>query len=349
MTRCVSSVCRRVLPWLGWALADESGALTTFATGDAATVKRWARQTWIEAVREIYFGKFMKVNDKNALIEVKQDLEGQPGDRLTFYLNRKLTGAGRSGDDVLENQEEAMNTFTQNINLDQRRNAVRTAGRMSERRTAFDQRDVSKDVLKTWMAETIDNDIFNVLDASPTRIIYGAPATSTATITTASGIAITSMDLLAARAKKVSPKVWPVRVDNRDWYVFLIHTDVGYDLKSIQRWQEAQQRARPGGDDNPLFSGMLGTWGGTIIHEHENVPTSTDWGAAGTLTGASNFFMGRQVGCFAWGARPEWWEKEFDYGAQVGFAIGAIWGFAKSVFNSVDHSFISARYYRTNT
>lgn len=332
-----------------WAWADQSGALTTFATGDAATVKRWARQTWIEAVREIYFGKFMRVNDKNALIEVKEDLEGTPGDRLTFYLTRKLSGGGRSGDDSLEGQEETMNTFTQNITLDQRRNAVRTAGRMSERRTAFNQRDASKDVLKTWMAETIDNDIFTTLDGSPSRIIYGGTATSTATIAAGSTIAVTSPDLLAARAKKVTPKIWPVRIDNRDWYVLLLHTDVGYDLKTIQRWQEAQQRARPGGDDNPIFSGMLGTWGGVIIHEHENVPVSTDWGASGTLPGASNFFMGRQVGCFAWGARPEWWEKEFDYGAQVGFAIGAIWGFAKSVFDGSDHAFLSYRTFRTNT
>mgnify|MGYP001611696902 FL=1 len=334
---------------LAWAWADQSGALTTFAVGDAATAKRWARQTWIEAVREIYFGKFMRSNDKNALIDVKEDLEGQPGDRLTFYLTRKLSGDGRSGDDTLENNEEAMNTYIQNITIDQRRNAVRTAGRMSERRTAFNQRDAAKDVLKTWMAETIDNDIFTVLDTSPTRVLYGGTSTATTDITTASGIAITDPNRIVARARKVTPKIWPVRVDNRDWYILLLHTDVGYDLSIIQRFQEAQQRARPGGDENPLFSGALGTWGGCIIHSHENVPTATTWGAAGTLTGAANFFMGRQVGCFAWGARPEWWEKEFDYGAQVGFAIGSVWGFAKSTFNAADHSFISFRTFRTNT
>ena len=65
---------------------------TEFLTGAAETAKRWAAKIWTEMPREIYWGKFMREGDMNAIIEVKRDLEGQPGDRLTFTLATKLTG-----------------------------------------------------------------------------------------------------------------------------------------------------------------------------------------------------------------------------------------------------------------
>ena len=157
---------------------------TEFATGAAETVKRWATKLWIEMPREIYFGKFMKENDSNAIIEVKRDLEGNPGDQLTFTLLRGLTGAGVTGDDVLEGQEEQMNHFSDTVVLDQVRNAVRLKGRLSERRTAFDQRTSAKNVLKKWLAEYIDDDCFTqfTTGTAASRIVYGGDAVSTATI-----------------------------------------------------------------------------------------------------------------------------------------------------------------------
>ena len=74
----------------------------------------------------------------------------------------------------------------------------------------------------------------------------------------------------------------------------------------------------------------------------------TTWGAAADQSGATNMFLGRQAGLFAWGKRPEWWEKEFDYGSRQGFAIGAIYDMTKAVFDSVDHAVIEARTYRTS-
>ena len=108
-------------------------ALTEFLTGNAATVQRWAEKLWIEMPREIYWGKFMSEDAMKTPIEVKRDLEGKPGDKLAFYLTRKLAGAGVTGDAVLEGNEEQMTTYTDTLTLDQVRNAVRLAGRLSEK------------------------------------------------------------------------------------------------------------------------------------------------------------------------------------------------------------------------
>lgn len=324
------------------------GADTSFATGATETVKRWAARLWVELPREIYFGKFMREDDMNTIIEVKRDLEGQPGDKVTFTLLQKLANAAVTGDSTLEGNEEAMQFYSDAATLDQNRNAVRLSGRMSERRTAFNQRDSAKTLLKTWLAETIDNAIFTGMDLAATTVLFGGSATSEATIDSTSKLAPSLIDKGVAKAKKILPKIWPVRVNGRDFYVTLHHTDAAFDLRQDGVWNQAQREAQERNPDNPIFSGALGFWNGTLVHEHEKIPILTNAGAGGNQPAQHGFFMGRQAGIFAWGARPEWWEKEFDYGNKVGFAIGAIYAFKKAVFNSNDHAMLRLTTYRTN-
>ena len=324
-------------------------ALTEITSANAATVQRWAERLWIEMPREIYWGKFFSDDPLRGLIEVKRDLEGKPGDKLSYTFLRKLTGAGVTGDSTLEGNEELMDYQSDSLTLDQVRNAVRLAGRLSEKRTAFDQRTAAKNILKTWLAEYIDDDIFTQFDSSPTDVQFGGSATSIATIDSTSTITVAKIEAIAARATKASPKVWPVRAEEGEYFIFACHTDVGYDLRQSTQWLDASQEAGPRDyGKNQLFTGRLGIVGGVIVHAHEKIPVATNYGSGANLAGASNFFLGRQAGMFAWGARPEWWEKEFDYGNQIGFAIGAIWKFKKAVFNSTDHALIAVRTFRTN-
>ncbi len=89
------------------------GTDTEFLTGDAATVQKWSARLWVELPRVIYWNRFMRENDMNAIIEVRSDLEKGPGDKLTFTLLRKLTGAGVTGDTTMEGSEEAFTTYNE--------------------------------------------------------------------------------------------------------------------------------------------------------------------------------------------------------------------------------------------
>src|SRR3990167_4863929 len=322
--------------------------LTEFTTAAAERVQRWSARVWFELPREIYFGKFMK-EDPNAVIEVKRDLEGQPGDRLNFSLINKASGAGVTGDDDLEGQEEELDVDTDAVTLDQKRNAIRLKGKLSMKRTAFDQLDAAKSVLKTWMAETIDDDWFTELSTSNTRQKFGGGVASRAALTSAGLITPALIDQTMAAAQKADPKVHPVRVSGDDLYVFLMHTDVWYDLRQNAVWQGYQQNgAQVRGDDNPIFSGRAGIYNQTVLHHHEKVPTGTDAGAGADVAYAVNLFLGRQAGVHAWGARPETWTKEFNYGASIGVAIGAIYKARKAVFANVDHGIFAVETARTN-
>ena len=323
------------------------GVDTEVLTGAAEAVKRWATKIWLEASKEIYWGKFIQENE-NAIIQLKTELEKGPGDKVTYTLLRKLTGAGVDDDATLEGNEEPLSWYSDSVTLAQKRNAVRLAGRMSERRTAFDQKLGAKTQLKTWLAETMDSQMFTGFDSAPTVVVYGGDATSTATIDAADKFTPALIDKAIAKAKKAVPKIWPVRYMGKDYYVVVVHTDIGFDLRRDPEWQQVQREANLQGLNNPIFTGMLGMWQGAIIHEHEAVPISVTYGAGGNVPGASNMFLGRQAGIMAYGARPEAWEKEFDYGSKAGFAIGAIWKFKKAVFNAADNSYIAIRTARTN-
>ena len=322
--------------------------LTEFTTAAAERVQRWSARCWYELPRIIRFGKLMK-EDPEAIIEVKRDLEGQSGDRLNYTLINKLTGSGVSDDDDLEGQEEELDPDTDSVTLNQRRNAVRLKGKLSMKRTAFDQEEASKSVLKTWMAEVIDDDIWTRLTTSNTRQAFGGDATSRATLDSTDLITPARIDSCVARAAKADPKIWPVSVGGETLYVLLIHSDVWYDLRQNSVWQGYQQNgAQVQGRDNPIFAGMAGVFNNTVIHWDEKVPVGLDAGAAGTTAYAVNLFLGMQAGVFAWGARPQSWVKEFNYGGSVGMAIGAIWGMVKSTFNAVDHAVIGFETARTN-
>ncbi len=337
---------------LAWAGLEPivGGIDTEVVTGATEAVQLWASKIWYEASREIYWAKF--VNEKeNSIIESKTDLNKKPGEKITFSLGRKLTGSGVRNDATLEGSEEALDVYSDSVTLFQQRNAVRLAGRMSEKRTAYDQHKLAKDRLSTWLAEYIDDYIFTTMDTSPTTVIYGGTATSTATLASTDLFIPSLIDKAVAKAKKAAPKLWPVKLEGHEIYVIIVHTDTAYDIKTGQNsgtWQTVQQYAGVRDLlDNRIFSGNIGYWGGAVIHEHEKVPTATNWGS-GAVAGASCMFLARQAGVFAWGARPEAWQKEFDYGAKSGFAIGAIFGFDKALFNSVDHGYQAIRVARTN-
>lgn len=324
------------------------GTETEFATGATEAVKRWATRVWIEAAREIYWSQFFGEDD-NRIIQVKTELEKASGDKVTFSLVRKITNTGVADDADLEGQEQPLEVYSDSVTLAQRRQAIRLKGRMSERRTAFNQRMIAKDTLKKWLAEYIDDTIFTEMDSSPTTVVFGGTASSTATITAADKFTPALIDKCVAKARKATPKIWPVRINGKSYWVIVLHSDVAYDLKQDPTWQQAQRDANVRSmGDNPIFSGADGYWGGAVIHSHEKVPLSTTYGAGANLPGASNPFLGKQAGVFAWGARPEAWEKTFDYEAKTGFACGAIFKFKKAVFNSADNAMLAVRTYRSN-
>lgn len=340
----------RTLDLMRRGLGISGGADTTVASGAAIAVQAWADDIWLEIPETVFWGPYI-IADVNAIIHEKRELDGKQGEKITFVLARQLSGAGVSGDTTLEGAEEAMTFYSDDVTLNQYRNGVRLTGRLSEKRTAFNQRKVAKQLLKDWLADQIDDLIFSRLSTSPSagRVVYGGDATSTATIETGDTMTLALISKTKTLARKATPQIFPVRIEGGDYFLLVVAPDVLYDLKTFDpQWAQANREAQERGKQNPLFTGAEGMWDGVVIRSSNRVALATNWGAGGTLAGAENLFCGRQAGCFAWGEKPSWVEQQYDYANKIGFAIGAMYDVTKSVFNSVDHGVVTVRTNRSN-
>lgn len=324
----------------------------TFATGSNLTRKAWAKKWFMEAKTESYFYEngFVGVSENNIIVEYA-DLEKEQGDQITVGQIRELAGAGVTGDNQMEDNEEAPANYDDAIVLDQVRNAVRLGGATSEQRAADNSlRAQAKELLKRWKAAYIDQAIFTALGSSPTKVIYGGDATSTSDVEQADYMTLSLIAKAAVYAKKASPKIVGPRVKGKAVAgVCVISPDQAYDLTERDAaWAQAQREAQKRGDDNPIFSGALGVHKNVVIHDHERVATVTTWGSGANIPGATALFLGIQAAVIAYSRKKIWEEKTFDYGNKVGFCIGAIVGATKLVFNSADNSVVAIRTSRTN-
>ena len=316
-------------------------------TVPAALVRKaWGKDTWNAAMKNIFFSKFMG-KDANSIIRVQDELSKEAGDNVTIPLLLKLQNAAVTGDNTLEGNEETLRYRDFNITINQYRNAVRLNGRMEEQRSALKLRTDAKSALQTWLTELIDGMFFSALTANPTAGRKVFAGSNTVETTIADADKFTSS--IIGKAKRIAQMdanapIQPVNVNGSKHYVMIIDPYQARDLKADAAWVAAQQNAANRGNDNPIFTGMLGMWDNVVIFENEQaIRTAT--GASGAMVGHA-LFMGAQAGVMATAQDTNWEEDEFDYKNKVGFSIGRIMGIAKTQFkydgtNAVDFATVN--------
>lgn len=301
--------------------------------------KAWSKQLWKEAERDNFFAKFTGDSQEN-IIQIKNDLKKEAGDQITVPLVMRLTGTGVTGDNTLEGNEEALQFYDFKVQVDQIRHAVRLKGKMEEQKTALPLRQSAKDGLKLWMTEKQEKMIVDALTATPSadKTIYAGSRTAENEITASDLLTTDLISVAARKAKTAEPKVRPVNIKGKKYYVMLVDNYQARDLKKDEKWRDAQKYCAERGEDNPIFSGMLGVYDGVVLHEYD--------GLKRTATGASDakvghaLLLGCQAGVKGVAQETDWNEETFDYKNKVGFATGAILGVAKSVFNESDFAVV---------
>lgn len=324
----------------------------TFTTGNALTRKAWAKKWWIEAKTESFFygNGLVGVDEENDIIVDLRDLEAEQGDNITYGQIRELSGGGVSGDGNMEGNEEAPVTYDDDVTLDQQRNAIRLKGRVSGQRPSDKRlRNKANTLLKRWMAEKIDQDLFNALGTSPTKVIYGGDATTPSDVEAGDYMTLSLIDQAAVYSKKATPKIMGKMVNGKRHYCWVGSPDQASDIRQRDAaWNQNQMNATMRSEKNRVFGQALGIYSNTVLYDHERVATTITWGTGGNLAGATSLFMGVGSGVIAYAKRKIWNEKTFDYMNKVGFCIGAIYGVSKSVFNSADNAVVAIRTFRSN-
>ncbi|MBI4396130.1 MAG: N4-gp56 family major capsid protein [Elusimicrobia bacterium] len=353
---------------------------------DALRPEIWQKELYADVIANLYFTENgMMGEDDNNIIQIKPDLQKQKGDAITFGLTARLTGNGVSGDDELEGNEEKINAYSESISINQKRFAVRLEGKLDEQKNAYNMRTDAKSKLSDRVQEFVERQAFlkmagvgntsltdvggavvgadctwsntpDVIPAADENTGYGnrylcADYTSGTTSLAATDLITPALiSRLKVKAQMANPKVRPLKIKGKNYYVLFVHPWQAFDLKRNPEFAQAMRDAEARGKDNPIFTGALGIWDGVILHEHEYVPfldvsalTNDNFAGAGGGTACAvdafrAILVGRQALGFAKCQNENGWvEETFDYKNKTGFATGLIGGIQKIMFNSKEY------------
>lgn len=346
-------------------------ATTDFKKLPAAVKTVWSRDLW-KAARDMAFITKFTGTGQNAVIQRITELtKTEKGSACVIQLVADLVGDGQIGDNEREGQEEALQNYSQTVNIDLLTNSVKNKGKLSDQSTVINFRENAKDTLAFWLANRLDQLAFLTLagvsysknnDGSD-RVGSNFPALAfaadvagpsskralmfngtdlipsvTANITSSYVPTYKMLVKLGAYAK--THYVRPIVAGGKSYYVLFVHPLTLSALKQDADYQRAMVTGMPRGADNPFFTGASVTIDGLIIHEHNLVYNTlgaaggSKWGG-GAVDGSSTILCGSQALAMADLGIPEWNEKTFQYGSQSGINVDKMVGFLKPKFYSI--------------
>lgn len=336
-------------------------AITVISSSDNKTAKLWAKSLFRDTLAKTWYKKFMG-EGSGSIIQVLPETKKSRGDQVTYALRMQLSGAGRTGQEVLENNEEDLSFYDNHLHIDLMRHAVKIDTTITQQRVEYDLRRESRDALSDWWAARIDDYMFRYLggdtsvtfagntavSADSSHVVFASTSTAESEITTAMPFTLSMIDKAVKKAKLVSPMMRPINIDGDSYYAVVLHPAQVYDLRtstSTGQWLDIQKAALTGGGGktNPIFQGSLGTYNGCILYESPRIHHA----AYNTSTGVFRaLFLGAQAGVIAFGNQSgldqfSWEEETFDYGKNLGVAASCIWGMQKNIFNSMDYGVIT--------
>lgn len=346
-------------------------AMTDFPVNSPLAVQLWAKRLAVEAYNQTWFRRFVG-NDANSVIQMKEETSKNAGTSITIGLRMQFQGAGVLGDGILEGTEEALLTYADTVYINQLRLAVSAGGRMSQQRVPFALREECRAGLADWWARRLDYSFFNQIGGNTLEtdvrftgnnatiapdtdhLLLPSGVANEGALTSSNTFNIQMIDDAVEAAQMLSanglPVIRPLRINGEDKYVIFLHPFQVTDLRTntnTGQWLDIEKAAMTGGQvtKNPIYTGALGEYNGTIIHNAYRLPQGIYNGAA-----VSNVyravFCGAQACVLAYGRgdskeRFTWVEEVFDYGNILGVSAGTIFGLKKLTFNSADFGCIT--------
>lgn len=293
----------------------------------ASAKQVWQNQYFAEYVRLSGYRDYMtntNNGNKSGIILTRYDqLQKEAGTTINIPFIGRLKSAGVTGSSALDGQEESLTNFNCPIAIDWRRNGVRVP-KSESFKTEIDLWNAAKDMLKTWEAEKVRDDITNALGAAVVdtagttvnfgltsaaqrnawlaansdRVLFGGAksnfsatwSTAVANVTTATGkVTAAQASLMKRLAKLADPHIRPYKTETgREFYVAFHGTrsfrDLKLDATIVAANTNARAREGDGMDKNPIFQDGDILYDGVIHHE---VPEIDAWASAtGLLDGA---------------------------------------------------------------
>lgn len=354
-------------------------AQTVINWGDPKAQKKWSATLAVDVAKTSYWSKKFMGKGENNIIEEKNDVASDAGDRVSFDLSVRLRQRPTSGDARVKGKEEQLKFFTDEVIIDQLRHPVSAGGRMSRKRTVHDMRKIAKDRLSEYWRTYLDEMKFIYLSGArgmnedfiegedyaghagnPLRApdashhLFGGTATAKANLAATDKMSRDLIERAETHARMIrstdpdATAMIPVNVEGDDRFAVVMSPYQEHDLRTADTngWVKIQADAsKAEGRNNPIFKGSLGMIKNVILHSHENVIRFSDYGAGGNVDAARALFLSRQAGVIAYGTpgnmRYMWKEEMEDYDNEPTVVAGVIFGFSKTRYNNRDFGVLS--------
>jgi N4-gp56 family major capsid protein len=344
---------------------------TVIPWGSKQAVKVWSTALATDIKINSYFdNRFIGEGDNN-VIEVKNDLNKQPGLLIQFDLAASLWGKPTTGDNVVEGRGDSLRFFEDEVRIDQVRHEVDCGGRMTRQATVHDLRAIGRRKLGEYWARYFDElrfiylsgargingefiedtawtgHAFNPIQAPDAAHIFRSGwRTSSAAITTGDIMTrdfvegVNSLVRMIRADKKGAADMVPVMIEGEKRYAIVMSPWQEHSMRvsDTTGWLAIQRDLTTAvGKSSPLFKGGLGMIGNTVLHSHENVIRFNNYGAGANLPAARALLFARQAGVEAYGSnsgrnRFDWMEETADRGNRKIVTAGTVIGFKKTRF-----------------
>lgn len=293
-------------------------------TIDALRQELWSKDLRDDVMRDVENGMQFMGEGPNNIVEVSRELAKKKGDTETFGLVTRLTGDGVTGDDELEGNEEAANSYSEQVAIDQLRHGVRTKGKLDAQKVTYDQIAKYRELLRIWMKEMLIRQIFfklagvtntslvdtngvtiggralfsNTPDYIPdadenagsgNRYLCADYAAGTTSLAAGDTLNLDLVARAATKARLCNPSIQPLDIGGEKLFVMYVHPLQARDLRASTDWKQANREARERSAKNPIFGTALGLWSGVLMLENEFVPWLD-------VSVAGNSFRGAAVG-----------------------------------------------------
>ena len=265
-------------------------ARTSILNANELTQKAWPQTVFRIMLENMQLSTLMSEGNDMPIV-IDRTLQGRPGDQVIFELDMPLSNAGGTDDSDIEGNEEAMSFFNFPVVIHERNHGVRSAGKMTDKRSAVKIRSKAAFAIGRWSAEQVENDfiwslsglgnqntyagegtsaILTVNEKAPSsnRIFYGGQtvagvvsevSTDSAITTTVTGYLFGTkvISIVKIRAQLAFPKFKPVSIGGKKYYLMLLHP---LQIKALREetgaagWAQIQANANIRGLANPLFT-----------------------------------------------------------------------------------------------
>lgn len=265
-------------------------AKTSILNANELTQKAWPQTVFRIMLENMQLSTLMSESNEMPII-IDRTLQGRPGDQVVFELDIPLSNAGGTDDSDIEGNEEAMSFFNFPVTIHERNHGVRSAGKMTDKRSAIKIRSKAAFAIGRWSAEQVENDliwslsglgnqntfagegtsaILTVNEKAPSanRIFYGGQTVAGVVSEVSTDSAITTtvtnylfgtkiISLVKIRAQLASPKFKPIQIGGKKYYIILIHplqTKALREETGNAGWAQIQANANVRGLANPMFT-----------------------------------------------------------------------------------------------